>query len=58
MPLLYAAPPHSIAEVAMRLRSVAWMTLRWQAPHASRAARRSPGLMKRMNSGLSRFISV
>jgi hypothetical protein len=58
MPLLYEAPPQSIAEVAMRLRSLACTIDRWHAPHASRATRRSPGFMKRMNSGLSLLRSV
>ncbi len=39
MPLLYAAPPHSIAVVAIRLRSAAWMIGMWQAPQPSRATR-------------------
>src|SRR5262245_50663608 len=47
-----------MAEVAIRLRSEACTIARWQAPQASRAVRRSPGLMKRTNSGDSRFRSV
>jgi hypothetical protein len=39
MPLLYAAPPHSMAPVECMLRMDASMISPWQAPQDSRATR-------------------
>src|SRR5258706_305061 len=58
MPLLYAAPPISIAEVVIRLR-FSWPTsFTWQPPQVCTATRRSPGLRNRTNSGDSWFRAV
>ena len=49
--LLYEAPPHSIAEVVIRLFFTARTIFVWQPPQVSSATRRSPGFMNFINAG-------
>src|ERR1043165_5342073 len=58
MPFAYAAASQKTAAVVMVLRGTAWTCAAWHGPQTSGATRRSPGLMKRTNSGDSRSSAV